>query len=98
MGTNRCFIWESRLEGATERGFERLRRLIDLETAALRKGSTISLAPLYYGGCDRPSMRQPRSRVPGASRGQVKLSKIWERDMQPHGWTRDRFWPVPALC
>src|ERR1700692_2611125 len=36
--------------------------------------------------------------VPGATLGQVKLSKIWERDMQPHGWTRDRFWPVPALC
>jgi hypothetical protein len=30
-------------------------RLIDLETAALEKGSTISLTSPYYGDVDRPS-------------------------------------------
>ena len=46
--------------------------LIDLETAALREGSTISLAPLYYGGCDRSfeaTTSRPRcGRFPGSSK------------------------------
>jgi hypothetical protein len=44
------------------------RRLTDLEIAALGKGSTISLAPLYYGGCDRPSTSKPRNRGAGDPR------------------------------